>query len=277
MKGEELMKEIRAFAPHTEVVSLTTLMASSVEGVNVINISPPGQGKSRSTKELLDLIGADYQLVTGKLTPKAFFKLVRKHNDELLLFDESTVLVSDKEILNMLLCLLWNGFLTWETDKGREEFTFLGNIIFNVNRLPNTPFVDALKDRCFVNSFNLSASQVQDKINSDYEPDQKVWAEIKERLGKEAEISEADLNKEIRSFLERLQPPSVRAEWKAKKAGLFLKRLFGTMDKLHLFFDVSPIYSIISSDKKRAEKVKEIAEFKKVSKRQARNIIAKYE
>ena len=84
--NSDLEREISDYAVHTELITYSTLLAVN-QGVNVVNLSPPGIGKSRSTVELLRYLNIDVNIVSGHITPKAFFDIISENKP--IVIDES--------------------------------------------------------------------------------------------------------------------------------------------------------------------------------------------
>lgn len=301
-----IMDEITKYSPHSEVLTLSTLMAVS-QGVHICNISPPGQGKSRNTVELLKLLRIPFSLIAGHTTPKQFFSELQK--DGIIIVDEGATILSDKNIINLLLNALWNGKVEWKNNKEELTHNFQGIIIFNVNKLSNTALTEALKDRIFVNELNLTATQIKDKIISakDYAPNMEIWAEIRERLefdtvsekmtskcqNKNGFLMSKDLKNKVlldndENFdiiFEKVyhliengeEIKSVRELKKLKTLAAFSSTLIGDLTLIDYFRNTDDVWKILNMPLKRAEKVKRIAEAKCITERQAYRIIEKFE
>jgi hypothetical protein len=305
-KKQLILNEISHFSPHSEVLTLSTLMAIN-QGVHICNISPPGQGKSRNTVELLRLLRIPFSLIAGHTTPRQFFSELEK--DGIIIVDEGATILSDKNIINLLLNALWNGNVEWKNNKEIKSHYFQGVIIFNVNKLSNTGLTEALKDRIFVNEVNLTSQQIKDKILSskDYKPNMKVWAEIRERL--EMDIISEKLTSKCQEDLGLLSPKttknnyfleknddfdiifkkvfhliensedvkSVREIKKLETLALFSYNLVGDLSLIDYFKKTDNVWKILNLPIKRAEKVKLIADAKCITERQAYRIIEKFE
>jgi len=268
--NEEIIEEIRKFSPHTERLTLSTLLAVN-QKVNVINMSKAGYGKTRNSQELLKMLDIEHKLISGHITPRAFFDILKE--DKLTIVDESTILYNT-EILNLLLGALWNGIVMWENNHSKESHRFKGNIIFNTNYLPASPYIEALKDRCIFNFIQLTSQQIKDKIESkfSYKPNMETWQEIKNRIFKKTELSEL----ELRTLIYKINyPKSVRDSWKLEIIGKFSKTLVNDLSLVNYFNERNQILEIINSSMKRSEKVKKIAEARMITLRQARKYIPK--
>lgn len=303
---QPILDEIIKYSPHSEVLTLSTLMAIS-QGIHICNISPPGQGKSRNTVELLRLLRIPFSLIAGHTTPKQFFSELQK--DGIIIVDEGATILSDKNIINLLLNALWNGKVEWKNNKEELTHNFQGIIIFNVNKLSNTALTEALKDRIFVNEVNLTSAQIRDKIVSakDYVPNMKIWAEIRERLEfdtvsekltlkcqtKTGSLSFKDtknevlpqnnedfdiLFKKIYHLIENGEEiKSVRELNKLEILAAFSYALVGDLTLIDYFRKTDDVWKVLNMPIKRAEKVKLIAEAKCITERQAYRIIEKFE
>jgi len=84
----ELIKEIGEFAPHSEALTVSSLLAVN-QGINVINLSKPGFGKTRCSRDLFDMMNVDYEIVSGRVTPKKFFqRLQQVQNGGMMIIDQ---------------------------------------------------------------------------------------------------------------------------------------------------------------------------------------------
>ena len=109
-----VLKEISDFSPHCEILTLSTLLAVS-QWKSILNISPGGQGKSRSSIELLDLLKIPYSEVKGHITPSAFYNEIVR--DGIIVIDESANILENKEIQGMLLDALLGKQVRWQTQQ----------------------------------------------------------------------------------------------------------------------------------------------------------------
>jgi hypothetical protein len=301
-----ILEEISRYSPHSEVLTLSTLLALS-QGVHICNISPPGQGKSRNTVELLKLLRIPFSLIAGHTTPRQFFSELEK--DGIIVVDEGATILSDKNIINLLLNALWNGKVEWKNNKELKSHMFKGLIIFNVNKLSNTGLTEALKDRIFVNEVNLSTNEIRDKImaSREYKPNMEIWAEIRERL--ELDIVSQNLtskrpqkfgtlgvnnpkisqnSKNLTKFdiiFEKVyhliengdEIKSVREIKKLHELAMFSYTLVGDLSLIDYFRKTDEIWKILNMPIKKSEKVKLIAEAKCITERHAYRIIQKFE
>lgn len=273
----DMWNAIRHYGEGMERITLSTLIAIH-QGMNVINLGPPGQGKSFCTRGLCDVLGINYTLVAGHKSPRDFFDVFK--NDGLIIIDESATLIRNPKIMDMLLSALWDGQVEWSNNKEHEKINFNGQIIFNTNSVPSSEFMKALKDRCLFNNVLLSSSQLKKIVYKEDIDYSKEWETIKQKL----EVNEDPLNNDdkirIKDIVNKLQLKSLRTPVKLVKIANFLKAIFGDIDKISLFVDGDDgdgIYAIVL-DKliKDSVKVKKIATLKNISDRQARNILNKY-
>ena len=266
-------------------------------------------GKSRNTVELLKMLRIPFNLIAGHTTPRQFFSVLQK--DGILVVDEGATILSDKNIINLLLNALWNGKVEWKNNKELLTHDFKGIIIFNVNVLSNTGLSEALKDRIFVNDIRLTSDQIKDKIMSgkDYQPNMRIWAEIRERLRLDSDIvsklghtkcpqdlTVLDANNPNNEELcdgskisdivqQRLyhliengdEVKSVREMNKLKNIGLFSYLLVGDLSLVDYFRKTDEVWKIINMPIKKSEKIKLIADAKCISDRHARRIYNKLE
>jgi len=299
---QQILEEISKYSPHSEVLTLSTLMAIS-QGVHICNISKSGLGKSRNTVELLKLLRIPFGLIAGHTTPKSFFMELQK--DGIIIVDEGATILSDKNIINLLLNALWNGHVEWKNNKEILTHDFKGVIIFNVNKLSNTGLSEALKDRIFVNEINLTSQQIKDKIMSskDYKPNMEIWAEIRERLKLDM-MSETDMpifrykwaktglkesnlrnNGKLDINFEKIyhlidcneEIHSVREMNKLILITKFSEMLIGDMTLIDYFRNTDDVWKIMNMSIKDSEKVKMIAEARCITERHARRILNKLE
>lgn len=177
-----LLKEISDFSPYCETITLSTLFALS-HWKSVINISPRGQGKSRSTKELLDYLKVPYKEINGRITARALFEELA--NNEIIVIDEAAQILSDREVQSILLSAMTGQPVSWETSHTAVKHVFNGIIICNANTFTNNNEIRAaVLDRCLVNRINLNKTQILEKIKSErhYAPKSETWKVIIERL-----------------------------------------------------------------------------------------------
>lgn len=268
-EANELLEEIRKFNPNCEKLTLSTLMAIN-QGVNVINLSPAGYGKSRATKELLDLLEIPYTEISGHKAPTDFYEAM-KNSKGLVLIDESATLLKNNEILNLLLSALWTKKIAWRDDEATVE----ANIIFNTNSLPNTPFMAALKDRCQFNQLRLGSEKIKEKLLSDFDyfPNKLIWTKIKNNVFYKTDLTPEEVDK-IKETIKLINPKSVRDKKKLLSQAKFAKSLFGSIDYMKLFLEVDAVAEIMASDLKRAEKIKAIAQAENITVRTARRWVS---
>jgi len=272
---EQILEEIYKYAPHTEQITLSTLMAIN-QKIHICNVGSSGIGKSHSTGELLKLLKIPHHLVAGHTSPKAFFEILKQ--DGIIIVDEGATILSDNTIQNLLLNALWNGKVEWRNNRETHMHQFRGVIIFNVNRIQNNEIMEALQDRIFTNKINLTSEQIKEKIKSsrNYKPNIKTWAKIKEKLLVKKGISEAEKEK-LYHLIETFTPKSTRVIWKLSKIASFSLSLVEDLSLIEYFIETDEVWKIINMKIKRSEKVKKIAELKCITERQARRIVTKFE
>lgn len=276
VKKEEILEEIQNYSPHTERLTLSTLMAIN-QKIHILNIGPSGIGKTRNTTELLYMMKIPHNLISGHCSAKAFFQILQK--DGIIIVDEGADLLSDATVQNLLLNALWNGKIEWITNKETLTHEFKGIIIFNTNTvLGRNELVKALKDRVFTNEVVLTSQQIKDKILSkkDYRPNMKIWAEIKERLNKKTELSEP-LQGKVYALIKNQEPKSTRDFWKLNTIFSFSLSLINDLNLIEYFGKIDEEWKILNSSIKRSEKVKKISELKCITERGARKIVEKFE
>lgn len=275
IKKEQILEEISKYSPHSERLTLSTLMAIN-QGTHILNVGKEGTGKTYNTNELLNLLKIKHFSVTGHISPKAFYEILKE--DGVIVVDEGADLLSEAVVINLLLNALWDGNVEWRNNREILTHKFKGTILFNTNKVENSPIMKALKDRVFTNEIELGSEQIKDKILSgkDYEPNFKIWAEIKERLYKKSELSEQEKNS-LYHLIEISNPKSVREFWKIEKIAKFSLSIVGDLSLIEYFRDTDEIWKIINSNIKRSEKVKKIAELRCITERGARKIVSKLE
>lgn len=273
----ELWDAVKEYAEGLEHVTLSTLLAVH-QNMNVINCGPPGQGKSHLTKTLCDKLGIKYILVAGHKSPKEFFNVFK--NKGLIIVDESATLIRNPKIMDMLLSALWDSQVEWSNNRKQEKIIFEGNIIFNTNSIPNSPFMDALKDRCIYNDVKLTEKQLKKiwkKIKEHKKGEfEEAWKIIISNLNNDTELTIAEVDS-INELIDRLRYKSLRTPLKIHKIARFLKSVFGNVDKINVFVKEDAIHKIMLSKVKHSKKIKQIAKLRKVTTRQASNILKKYE
>jgi hypothetical protein len=187
-----ILKEISDFSPHCEILTLSTLLAIS-QWKSVLNIGGAGQGKSRSSLELLDLLKIPYSEIKGHVTPPAFYNEIVK--DGIIIIDESANILENREIQGMLLDALLKKEVKWQTSRKNKSHDFKGIIICNTNKFNGSNQTkQAIMDRVFVNRINLTGDQIIHKIkHMDYKPNMDIWYAVIERLGLLEISKETDL------------------------------------------------------------------------------------
>ena len=273
----ELLKEIINYAPHTEIITLSTLIALN-QKINIINMSQAGLGKSRVTADLLDLLNIPFIMVAGRITPKQFFrKLEQVANGGYMVIDESATLLKNATIKELLLSALWGGKVSWETEREELSIIFKGTVIFNTNSMSNDAFTKALKDRVIFNHLILDREQVREKIMSKkvYEYNEKIWAVIKNNAFNTTELT-TEQEKIIWDFLKIISVKSVRDEWRLRKIAKGLINILGDLQFLKKFMRIDETYQVLMSNAEDKDKVKRITNLKKCSERTAQRIVKKY-
>lgn len=106
MDENNLWEAIKHYGEGMENITLSTLIAVH-QGMNVINLGPPGQGKSHCTRTLCDMLDIKYTLVAGHKSPKDFFDVFK--TDGLVIIDESATLIRDPKIMDVAV-----SFVGWQ-------------------------------------------------------------------------------------------------------------------------------------------------------------------
>lgn len=178
---DKTMEEIENFTYLGKQYTYSTLFSLMLKE-NVMNRGTHGCGKSRSSKELVEYLNVPkVVVVSGHLTGKGFFKLLRKFNECVVICDEGDLLLSSRQINQMIKTLFSNGKVEWRTDKGDEELDFKGSLIINCN---NYNFKGHIKDKVILNQKSFSTREFKEKIKQsrEYEPDKEIWEQIKKRI-----------------------------------------------------------------------------------------------
>lgn len=116
---------------------------------HTINYGVPGSGKSRSTYELINLIGKNNVIVLDNTTTKrGFFEHIMNYPNSHIFMDECSTFLKDKGAQDMVKAVMEGKCLTWTKNKTIEKTRpFTGNLIINANVTIDDPIVD----RCFMN------------------------------------------------------------------------------------------------------------------------------
>lgn len=257
INNKQIMEEISKHSPHTEQLVISTLMAVKYN-INIINKGSAGLGKSYGTVELLRYLDIPFELISGHITPRALFDILKK--DRLTIIDESATLIQSYECVNMLLGSLWSGLVIWKNNREEETHQFKGCIIFNTNSLMKNEFVEALKDRCIVNNIELNSEQINEKIKSslDYKPNNQIWLKIRENLKNDYNLSKKDLDT-LFGLISGFKVKSMRDFWKLKHIAMFSKIFMGDFSLINYFFKKDPLNEILNSNLKKSVKIKELS------------------
>lgn len=182
-----ILSEITKFNKGSESISLTTIFSVCLrQRLSVTNASEPGLGKSRSTVELLDLLRLPKTTVlSGKVSPYEFFKLLAENHDGLIVIDEFQ---QDRSLLTLLKAAISQQYVEWTTrTKEGEEIPpvpFRGSIIMNLNSLALNQDMVAVLDRTLINQASLSDADFLYKMENfdSYKPDKVIWQMIRDRI-----------------------------------------------------------------------------------------------
>jgi hypothetical protein len=178
-----ILQEIKDFSPYCETTTLLTLFCLS-HWKHGLNISPRGQGKSRSTRELLDFLRIPYIKINGRVTARSLFNKLK--GDGIILIDESARILSDPQVQDLLLSALLGEEFSWDTSREAHQHQFKGIIVCNANNFSNSNETkSAILDRTLTNRFSLDEKQISEKIDSqkNYTPNLETWRVIIEKLG----------------------------------------------------------------------------------------------
>lgn len=252
-ESEIIHNEISRFNPFQEATTYATLGVLSGCFRSVVNSGPGGQGKSRSTVQILRLLPNVKQVTiqAGYLSPLKLYETLYKHKeyDDVLIFDEGFALLSDShwEVGVILRSALYHRLVGWQSMSNRvkeanlpEKFYYLGGIIINTNELGKSTGAnsEALLDRVIINDTFLTAHQMVEKMRGrDYHPDEKLWCIIEKRIldirsGKIRLFLESKERGEVLEFVLREveqaeRGHSFRTLEKAERIFAFFKAFFG--------------------------------------------------
>ena len=282
----EIMKEISDYVYKGEIFTYSTLF-SLLGSVNIINYGGVGLGKSRATKELLEMLEIPKVVViSGYITAKRFFNILKRYNDCVVLFDEGDLLLGNKIITNMLKSLLTCGEVIWETNDEESRVKFEGNLIVNCNV---SKFNKGIEDKLLVNTMTLSSDDIKAKIlNTEYKPNMELWNTIKSRIiyarNNDIKLTKGD-KKLIYQFIETIPYfNSYRLKYRIFDVFSGLKMLFGELNKdvfelgvrlsqYYISNNFSNIKNLIKDGMTKEEVLDLIMSAKDISRRQAYNIL----
>jgi hypothetical protein len=180
---QKTIAEVENFNKFCEPISWNTIFSVMNKGrFNVVNAGAFGIGKSRGSKEIVELLKLDtVQILSGHITPAKLFDLLSFGG--CIVMDESYSLFINPHIKHLLRSALYDGKVVWYTAKDSLAITFEGSLIFNTNQLSNKTLNDkALLDRCFVNHPELTNQQILEKKDTPYVPDTKIWNDLRNKI-----------------------------------------------------------------------------------------------
>lgn len=161
----ELQELIKDWNLHCESITLASLLCFSNKKLHCINSGQAGIGKSRSTVELANALELPFiKVVSGHITPKAFFQLLQSHPEDTIIVDESATELANPETLTLLRSALFGRKVTWASNDSEETIEFRGNIILNTNKLPRSIDSTAVLDRCLTTITHLTVKQLIQKM-----------------------------------------------------------------------------------------------------------------
>jgi hypothetical protein len=146
---EESYDDIRIKVKERFCVMNEMVLSTSL-GVNksLILSGAPGVGKSTEVQNVIDSLGlTNYKIVKGKVTPTALFRLffAYKNDDDLLVFDDSDSIFSNKDAIDILKSATDSGdkrIISWHSNRTMldedgddipTDFEYNGNVIFISN------------------------------------------------------------------------------------------------------------------------------------------------
>lgn len=230
----DVINEIKNYVYLGEHYTFSTLF-SCINGVSVLNYGDVGYGKSRGNRELLKMMGIPKVVViSGYITPKRLFRILKHYNDCLVIFDEADMLLSNPFIRNMFKSLLTSKKVVWETEKEELSLEFDGNVILNCN---DFKFNRGIEDKLLVNSVMLTSEDMKKKIKQsrDYKPNKEIWNKIKDRIiyirNNKINLTEKEINL-IYAYIDSIPfIKSFRVKDRVFDTFYGLKQLFGTLNK----------------------------------------------
>lgn len=248
----EVTKEIEAYNPHCSSITYATIFAAmngrvGQQKTHVINKGKAGIGKSRGTSELVRILGLpDAVILSGYMTPKKMFEILKKHRTSMIVFDESEMIMNNPQALFVLRSALYGGQVSWLSSKGEtlDSFNFTGTIIANMNHFGISEHESApLFDRTLFNQQNLDNRQIMEKMESTqtYKVDKPIWELVRKRVilartDGLADLEPAEEETVMQNIRELTSNSSVfskslstRTVWKAKLVARCMKTLFGSL------------------------------------------------
>ncbi len=269
---EKVLKALSDYNLHGEDLVVSTLIAISTKR-NVINCGQFGTSKSWTTRELMESLKLPFNEINGHQTPKVFFENLELYNNTIVIIDESCNIMSQREILDMLLSALQGSKIRWETTKEKREVEFKGTIIFNTNYMPNSPVLKAVADRCITNIVKLNSNKLKERLQRarTFKFDKNVWDGIKNNLFQKSDINDTILE-QLYQIIDNIKVKSMREFDKLKDIADTSLRLTGTLELVKFFYTFKAIDIIINQDKKKKDIVKDISIEKDCSIRQAQRI-----
>ena len=192
-KKVDIMKEIEAYNPYCSGVTYSTLFAAmnakqGSQKTHAINKGKQGIGKSRGTSELVSKLDlADAVIIKGYMTPKKLFETLKKNYANMIILDESELIMNDPQALFILRSALYGGEVAWLSSRGEslDQFKFEGTIIANLNHFGVTEAEAApLFDRTLFNDTQLDNTQIIEKMRSvdTYKMQPELWSLIKDQV-----------------------------------------------------------------------------------------------
>ena len=135
----------------------------------------PGTSKSHTICSTLDMLGANYRVANGHLTPMGLFDLLDENRDRITVLDDMASLFNQPIALQFLLAALGRQnvsqairYIRHKTANGERVVPFTGGIVA-LSNLPlsghHHEILAALNDRIFVIEFEPSDEQICAVIN----------------------------------------------------------------------------------------------------------------
>lgn len=146
------------------------IVAKSQQIHSLFLIGKHGLGKTWNTIKTLVDLEMPFIHRSGKITPKALYKILYDNRTSIFFFDDTLSIIRDADCLTILFEALWSptGVRTIHWNSTRKvanlpnEFIFEGKIIFCMNELPKNEMMDTLISRCFAYELTLSYDEIID-------------------------------------------------------------------------------------------------------------------
>lgn len=195
----------------------------------LIILSKAGLGKTtlvmKATKDQNLEQGKHFIYRNSYFTPLSFYQTLAEANDlkspNLLVLDDTELILSDKNIINLLKSATWNNdgqkrVITYNSNsylvKEIPEIDFKGKIIMLINEIPqDNAMLNAIKDRSLFVELRFSQNEILNLMKEEIVPKPykdlnqqkriKVWEYLKKHCHKNSDISFRTLIKAYNNYL----------------------------------------------------------------------------